>query len=118
MLARELGPARMLNPVDRASLGVYCEAVARLEESTIALRRLEEKIANAANSEAEAGRLQWQMNILTGKRRLAAAEVLKVAQDFGLTPASRGKINVPDPQTVFPFNESDPMSIIRQLAGG
>ncbi|MDQ5977453.1 MAG: hypothetical protein QG602_425 [Verrucomicrobiota bacterium] len=107
MLARELGPTRMLNPVDRAALGVYCEAVARLEESTVALRALEEKMTAGTISADEIGQAQWRINTLSGKRRLAAQEVLKFGQDFGLTPASRGKITVPDPQTELPLMDGD-----------
>lgn len=116
MLCRELAPTRMLNPVDRASLAAYCEAVARLEEATIALREIEAALASSEITVEDRGQLQYRLNLETGKRRQSAAEVLRFGVEFGLTPGSRSKIKVPDGQGEL-FDAAPLTDLRRQILG-
>jgi P27 family predicted phage terminase small subunit len=79
-----LEPLGLLTHVDRAALAIYCAAWARWNEAQAKCAELGETI------ETKIGNLI--QNPWRGVAARAEATMVKVAQEFGMTPASRTRI--------------------------
>ncbi|WP_368693182.1 phage terminase small subunit P27 family [Paraburkholderia sp. EG286B] len=96
-MARILAGMGVLTPLDRGALAALCMAFSRMTQAERALMHAAERdkvnggmVAHAANGVAFP-------SPLVGIANRAAALYLKLAREFGLTPASRASIGMPDP---------------------
>lgn len=98
-VARELYLIGVLSAFDRAALAAYCQAYGRWE---IAERKLNESRERDRNfdglivSTTQGNAIQ---NPLIGIANTAMREMLKAAAEFGMTPASRARVSVPESQS-------------------
>lgn len=85
----------VLSAADVAVLGAYCQAFATWKEATMALQVL------AKNDPVTKGLLIRThngtaiQNPLLGVANKAAADVVRYASEFGMTPAARARLNAP-----------------------
>lgn len=100
-VGRQLFLAKVITALDRANFAAYCSAVSRHERAEVEMRAAEK--AMYRGKEKARGRAVYRFNIAAGQRRTALAEVHRLGTEFGLTPASRAKIRVPDGQADLPF---------------
>jgi P27 family predicted phage terminase small subunit len=124
-VGRQLFMARVITALDRANFAAYCQAVSRHERAEVEMRAAETKIYADDADEKERGRAVYRFNVASGQRRQALNEVQRLGIEFGLTPASRAKIRVPDAQGELPFGvingsvaEPDPLEASRRQLRG
>lgn len=86
-LVGELGQLRMLTNLDRAALAAYCGAYALWAEATEALQKYGVMVKSPTG-------FPIQSPYLSIVNRQAEI-MLRIASEFGFTPASRGRISAP-----------------------
>jgi P27 family predicted phage terminase small subunit len=84
----------VLDSAHRHLIAAYCEAVATAEKSTEMINRTSLMVKGSRNN--------LVANKFLGIRRDALSQALKLAQEFGLTPAARTRIEV---GTSFPHSK-------------
>jgi len=88
---RRIAPAlcalRILSLLDIAALGAYCSSYGLWSQATDALAK-EELIAKSAKGNSMA-------NILIGISNKAAADMVRYAAEFGMTPSARARLGEP-----------------------
>ena len=84
-MSKLLGPLGLLSEIDGAALGVYCQAFSRLKqaEDTIAREGMIYEIGKQKKQRPE---------ILIAEK--AMKTIRMIAIEFGMTPSSRGRIEV------------------------
>jgi len=92
-LAPEMERLGLLSMADRAPFAAYCEAWSRLHSATRALRAAE-KVADSAEIVRAARRAEQ-----------ATEKIVRLAAEFGLTPAARAGLAVAEPKA--PGEEGD-----------
>ena len=101
-LASELGALRMLTNLDRAALAAYCGAYALWAEATEAIQKYGVMIKSPQG-------FPIQSPYLSIANRQAEI-MMRIASEFGFTPASRSRISAPafvEP-TLFDVLEGNP----------
>ena len=88
-LASELGALRMLTNLDRAALAAYCGAYALWAEATEAIQKYGVMIKSPQG-------FPIQSPYLSIANRQAEI-MMRIASEFGFTPASRSRISAPPP---------------------
>jgi len=88
-LVGELSSLRMLTNLDRAALAAYCGAYALWAEATEAIQKYGAMIKSPQG-------FPIQSPYLAIANRQAEI-MMRIASEFGLTPASRGRISAPAP---------------------
>lgn len=123
-VGRQLFIARVITALDRANFAAYCQAVSSHERAEVAMRTQEKLIYSDGTDEKTRGRAVHLFNVASGQRRQALNEVQRLGIEFGLTPASRAKIRVPDAQGELPFGvingsvpEANPLEVARRQLG-
>jgi P27 family predicted phage terminase small subunit len=103
-LAAELGALGMLTNLDRAALAAYCGAYALWAEATEAIQKYGAMIKSPQG-------FPIQSPYLAIANRQAEI-MMRIASEFGFTPASRSRISAPvEPQPHFDlFNPGRPLS--------
>jgi len=96
-IAPELRRLGLLTTVDRAALAAYCQNYARWVKAEEFLSK------NEWTSVTDKGYIQQRPEI--GIAHKAMALMKAFCQEFGLTPASRTRIAVPEPPKADPFEE-------------
>ena len=86
-LVAELAPLRILTGLDRAALAAYCGAYALWAEATEALQKYGAMVKSPTG-------FPIQSPYLAIANRQAEI-MIRIAAEFGFTPASRGRISVP-----------------------
>ena|SRR5436190_12716599 len=97
-LASELGALRMLTNLDRAALAAYCGAYALWAEATEAIQKYGVMIKSPQG-------FPIQSPYLSIANRQAEI-MMRIASEFGFTPASRSRISAPaqaSERTLFDF---------------
>ena len=96
-VAAELFQIGLLSGVDRAALAAYCQAYARWVQA-------ERAIAEMAKRDQLTGGLMIKttngnaiQNPLVGTANKAAADMVRYAAEFGMTPSARSRINAEPP---------------------
>ena len=91
----ELAPLRMLTHLDRAALAAYCGAYALWAEATEAIHKY------GAMVKSPSGYPVQSPYVSIANRQ--AEIMMRIASEFGLTPASRSRISAPaDSQEMLP----------------
>lgn len=98
-LAVELSTLRILTNLDRAALAIYCGAYALWVEATEAIQKFGTMVKSPSG-------YPIQSPYVSVANRQAEI-MLRVASEFGFTPASRGRISTsaPDERTLFDIVE-------------
>jgi P27 family predicted phage terminase small subunit len=89
-LATDLGRLKLLTPLDRAALGAYCGAYALWAEATEAIHKYGTMIKSPNG-------FPMQSPYLAVANRQAEI-MIRIASEFGFTPASRSRIAAPSDQ--------------------
>ena len=105
-LAAELAPLRMLTNLDRAALAAYCGAYGMWAEATEAIQKYGTMVKSPS------GFPQQSPYVAIANRQ--AEIMMRIASEFGFTPASRGRISTPttDERTLF-----DVLDVAQREAG-
>lgn len=97
-VSEDLYKVGLLSVVDRAALAAYCHAYARWVQA-------ERAIAEMAKRDQLTGGLMIKttngnaiQNPLVGTANKAAADMVRYAAEFGMTPSARSRINAEPPQ--------------------
>jgi P27 family predicted phage terminase small subunit len=98
-LVGELGQLRMLTNLDRAALAAYCRAYALWAEATEALQKYGVMVKSPAG-------FPIQSPYLSIANRQAEI-MMRIASEFGFTPASRGRIATPRTEEPSLFDDKD-----------
>ena len=89
-LATDLGKLKLLTPLDRAALGAYCGAYALWAEATEAIYKF-----GAMVKSPNGFPIQSPYVALANRQ---AEIMIRIASEFGFTPASRSRISAPSDQ--------------------
>jgi P27 family predicted phage terminase small subunit len=92
-LATDLGKLKLLTPLDRAALGAYCGAYALWAEATEAIQKYGTMIKSPNG-------FPVQSPYLAVANRQAEI-MIRIASEFGFTPASRSRIAAPSNEPAF-----------------
>lgn len=95
-IVKLMGPTGSLHEIDRAALAAYCDAYARWLD---AKARVEKSSAVLRNGES--GRFYQNPYISIANK--AIEQMIKIASEFGMTPASRTRIKIQEPPKVDPL---------------
>ena len=99
-LTVELGKLRLLTELDRAALAAYCGAYALWAEAIEAIQKYGTMVKSPS------GYPQQSPYVAVANRQ--AEIMMRIASEFGFTPASRGRISAPaknEPDLFDPSNE-------------
>jgi P27 family predicted phage terminase small subunit len=101
-LVAELGPLRILTALDRAALAAYCGAYALWAEATEAIQKYGTMVKSPSG-------YPIQSPYLAVANRQAEI-MMRIASEFGFTPASRSRLSTPTPSapTLFDVLEKSP----------
>lgn len=101
-LVGELAVLRILTNLDRAALGAYCGAYALWAEATEAIQKY------GAMVKSPSGYPVQSPYVSIANRQ--AEIMMRIASEFGFTPASRSRISTPstNDRTLFDILESNP----------
>jgi P27 family predicted phage terminase small subunit len=94
-VARELHQCGLLTTIDRVALAAYCDAYGRWAQATKALAQMAEAdptgrsalLVKTSNGTAV-------QNPLIGIANKAAADMVRYASEFGMTPSARSRVHV------------------------
>jgi P27 family predicted phage terminase small subunit len=86
-VVRQLGPAGVLQKVDRAVLAAYCDAVGEVEV-------FERMIQTVIASLAPGATLPEALMKMVRLKNQGSQRAVRFAQEFGFTPASRVKVHL------------------------
>lgn len=89
-LVAQLGPLRLLTQLDRAALATYCGAYGLWAEATEAIQKYGVMIKSPQG-------FPIQSPYLSIANRQAEI-MMRIASEFGFTPASRSRISTPEPE--------------------
>lgn len=100
-LASQLGTLKLLTALDRAALAAYCGAYALWAEATEAIQKFGTMV------KAPTGYPMQSPYVAVANRQ--AEIIMRIASEFGFTPASRGRISTKsnDQQDLFDPRFSD-----------
>lgn len=101
-LAGELGKLKLLTQLDRAALAAYCGAYALWAEATEAIQKFGTMVKSPSG-------FPIQSPYVSIANRQAEI-MMRIASEFGFTPASRSRISTPAEQEPDLFNTSDDRS--------
>jgi P27 family predicted phage terminase small subunit len=99
-LAIELGNLRILTQLDRAALAAYCGAYALWAEATEAIQKYGTMIKSPS------GYPQQSPYVAIANRQ--AELMMRIASEFGFTPASRSRIAMPREEELGLFDAKPP----------
>ena len=96
----ELGPLRLLTNLDRAALAAYCGAYAMWAEATEAIQKFGSMVKSPSGYPVQSP----YVSIANRQTEI----MMRIASEFGLTPASRSRISTPQPRERDLFSLSSP----------
>lgn len=102
-LADELAALGLLSEVDRTALALYCQAFAEYREAA--------RIVKAKGLTTVSDKGNVLQHPAVSIRNDAWRRVMKAAADFGMTPASRSRISVPERDDEL---KADPWAALKQ----
>ena len=96
-LVKDLAPLKMLTSLDRAALATYCQAYALWSEAITAVHKFGVMVKSPSGYP-----MQSPYIAMANKQ---AEIMMRIASEFGFTPASRSRISVPSDRepTLFDF---------------
>jgi P27 family predicted phage terminase small subunit len=93
-MVAELAPLRILTHLDRAALAAYCGAYAMWAEATEAIQKYGSMVKSPSGYPVQSP----YVSIANRQTEI----MMRIASEFGFTPASRSRISVPpDERTLF-----------------
>ena len=95
VMSPKLEAAGLLTDLDEATLALYCEAFSRFRQASDALTR-EGTVTKAAN-----GMLMQSPWLAIANK--AHDQMVKLLIEFGMSPSSRSRVTVQQPEEVNPF---------------
>lgn len=100
-LVKDLAPLKMLTSLDRVALATYCQAYALWAEAIVAVQKY------GAMVKSPSGYPMQSPYIAIANKQ--AEIMMRIASEFGFTPASRSRISVPSDRepTLFDFAAKD-----------
>ena len=100
-LAGELAPLRILTNLDRAALAAYCGAYGMWAEATEAIQKFGTMVKSPSGYPVQSP----YVSIANRQAEI----MMRIASEFGFTPASRSRISLPSPneRTLFDVIESE-----------
>jgi P27 family predicted phage terminase small subunit len=101
-LAVELAPLRMLTHLDRAALAAYCGAYAMWAEATEAIQKFGTMVKSPTGYPVQSP----YVSIANRQAEI----MMRIASEFGFTPASRSRISTPAPDERTLFDLAEPTS--------
>lgn len=106
-VSEELFTAGLLSIIDRAALAAYCQAYARWVLAEQAISRMAEKDLLTGGLLIKTSNGNAIQNPLVGTANKAAADMVRYATEFGMTPSARSRIAAqpPDGKTKAPGAE-------------
>lgn len=96
-LSSVLHAAGLLTEVDRAALAVYCQAYGRWIKAERALALVAKKDPDFAGLMIRTKSGNYIQNPLVGTANKAMSDLVRVCTEFGMTPASRSRIDGSEP---------------------
>jgi P27 family predicted phage terminase small subunit len=111
-LVVELGPLRVITKLDRAALAAYCGAYALWAEATEAIQKFGAMIKSPSGFPVQSPYLA----IANRQTEI----MMRIASEFGLTPASRSRISAPttdDPSLLDLLDQASIEDTERQATG-
>jgi P27 family predicted phage terminase small subunit len=99
-LAGELAPLRLLTNLDRAALAAYCGAYGMWAEATEAIQKFGTMVKSPSGYPVQSP----YVSIANRQAEI----MMRIASEFGFTPASRSRISTPsaDERTLFDIIEN------------
>ena len=82
----------VLSGVDRAALAAYCQAYARWVQAETAIQKMAEKDPLTGGLMIKTTNGNAVQNPLVGTANKAAADMVRYAAEFGMTPSARSRI--------------------------
>jgi P27 family predicted phage terminase small subunit len=101
-LAGELAPLRILTNLDRAALAAYCGAYGMWAEATEAIQKFGTMIKSPSGYPVQSP----YVSIANRQAEI----MMRIASEFGFTPASRSRISTPSPNERTLFDVLDGMA--------
>jgi P27 family predicted phage terminase small subunit len=100
-MANELAPLRILTSLDRAALAAYCGAYAMWAEATEAIQKFGTMVKSPSGYPVQSP----YVSIANRQAEI----MMRIASEFGFTPASRSRISAPasDERTLFDVIEGE-----------
>ena len=95
VMSPKLEAAGLLTDLDEATLALYCEAFARFRQASEALA-LDGTVTTAAN-----GMLMQSPWLAIANK--AHDQMVKLLIEFGMSPSSRSRVTVQQPEEINPF---------------
>ena len=91
-VAVELHRIGLLTGVDRAALAAYCQAFGQWVEARRAIREMAKANPSTAGLTIRTSNGNVIQNPLVGIANRAAADMVKYAVEFGMTPSARSRV--------------------------
>ena len=98
-VSRELYEMGLLSRVDRAALAAYCQSYGRWHQAEASLKRMAENDQLTRGLLIKTTNGNAIQNPLVGISNKAAADMVRYAAEFGMTPSARSRINAEPPQS-------------------
>ena len=98
-MATELAPLRILTQLDRAALAAYCGAYAMWAEATESIQKYGTMVKSPTGYPVQSPYVSMANR--------QAEIMMRIASEFGFTPASRSRIMSPLPDQLPLFDEED-----------
>lgn len=93
----------LVTALDAAALGAYCASYGRWAQAERALREAEDSADGGLITRTASGNVI--QNTLIGTANKAAADMVRYAVEFGMTPSARSKVNARPPDADDPAAE-------------
>lgn len=97
-VAEELYRIGVLSSIDRGALAAYCQAYARWAQAEAAINATPAKEAVAGGLLVSTTNGNAIQNPLVGIANKAAADMVRYAAEFGMTPSARSRIKADKPE--------------------
>ena len=105
-VSADLYKVGLLSKIDRAALAAYCQSWAIWAQATKALAEMAKRDELTGGLMIKTTNGNAIQNPLVGTANKAAADMVKFAVEFGMTPSARSRINAAEPSE----NDDDPAS--------
>lgn len=97
-VSEELYKVGLLSGVDRAALAAYCQSYARWVQAEQAIAKMAERDQLTGGLMIKTTNGNAIQNPLVGTANKAAADMVRYAAEFGMTPSARSRINAEPPE--------------------
>lgn len=96
-VSEELFKVGLLSGIDRAALAAYCQAYGRWVQAERAIAEMAKRAGLTGGLMIKTTNGNAVQNPLVGTANKAAADMVRYAAEFGMTPSARSRINATPP---------------------